>query len=229
MLEKLGGELQQQESLVTDILDNPQYTGKLQEKQKLEEDIKQLRQSTDKQVQEIQMEIMKLREKRDSLQADIGKFALAEQTNNRIKELEKQQRELAAEYEKLEEELYLTEEFIRAKVNLLTDKINSKFKHARFKLFEQQINGGLKETCVTTYKGVPYDAGLNDAAKINSGLDIINTLSEHYGFYAPIFIDNGESVTKLFETKSQTISLNVSEDDKQLRVVVESDEMKEAI
>ncbi|WP_205419685.1 hypothetical protein, partial [Klebsiella pneumoniae] len=69
----------------------------------------------------------------------------------------------------------------------------------------------------TIYEGVPYSSGLNNAAKINVGLDIINTLSEHYGFYAPIFVDNAEAVTKLIDTKSQTISLVVSEKDKQLR------------
>lgn len=228
-LSKLNEQLQQQESMVTDILDNPQYTAKLQEKMKLEEDIKNLREMTESSVQDIQVEIMGLRDKRDSLQADIGKFAAVAQSETRIEELQSQERELAAEYEKLEEELYLTEEFIRTKVNLLTDKINSKFKYARFKLFEQQVNGGLQETCVTTYKGVPYDSGLNNAAKINVGLDIINTLSAHYGFYAPIFVDNSEAVTKLIETNSQTISLVVSEKDKQLRVEVDAAEMKEAI
>jgi len=59
------------------------------------------------------------------------------------------------------------------------------------------------------------------------GLDIINTLSEHYKFRAPIFIDNREAITKLIETKSQVISLIVSEKDKKLRIEVE--ELKEAV
>jgi len=58
------------------------------------------------------------------------------------------------------------------------------------------VNGGISETCVTLYKGVPYP-DLNGAAKINIGLDIINTLSEHYGLSAPIFIDERESIVKL--------------------------------
>ena len=72
--------------------------------------------------------------------------------------------------------------------------------------------------CKTIYEGVPYDEGLNNAARINVGLDIINTLSEHYGIRAPIFVDNAEAVTKLNETDSQLISLIVSEQDKTLRV-----------
>ncbi|MCY9755313.1 hypothetical protein M5X00_13785, partial [Paenibacillus alvei] len=108
-------------------------------------------------------------------------------------------------------------------------KINSKFHHARFKLFDQQINGGLKEVCVTTFKGVPYDGGLNNAARINVGLDIINTLGQHYGFTAPIFVDNAEAVTKLIDTDAQVIRLVVSEADKQLRVGTQHNKMQEEI
>lgn len=146
---------------------------------------------------------------------------LFEQRNkglDRIKELEQQEKELSAEFQRLEGELYLTEQFVQAKVKLLTDKINSRFKMARFKLFDIQINGGLVETCETTYNGVPYSSGLNNAARINVGLDIINTLSAHYGFEPPIFIDNAESVTGLIETRAQIIRLVVSKPDKALRV-----------
>ena len=229
LIAKLEGQLKQQENLVTDVLDNPAYVAKLQEKQSLEAEIKSIRDMSEQSIQDIQAEIMALKSERDQLQGDVGKFTLVEQSNQRIEELSNQERALAAEFEKLEQELYLTEEFIRTKVNLLEGKINSKFKYATFKLFETQINGGLTEVCETLYKGVPYSSGLNNAAKINVGLDIINTLSEHYGFAAPIFIDNSEAVTKLIETNTQTISLVVSEADKQLRVKTDSVEFKEVI
>ncbi|MFP3381455.1 hypothetical protein SB767_34615, partial [Bacillus sp. SIMBA_069] len=62
----------------------------------------------------------------------------------------------------------------------------------------------------------------------NVGLDIINTLSEHYGITAPIFVDNAEAVTKMIDTSTQVISLIVSEKDKQLRVEVPVN-IKEAV
>ncbi|KAB2335053.1 AAA family ATPase [Bacillus mesophilum] len=229
VLGKLETQLEQQESLVTDVLDNPAYVEKLKEKQTLEEGIKQVQELAEESVKDIQIEIMKLRDKRDEVQGQIGEFSVVEQAKARITELSEQERELAAEFESIEHELYLADQFIRTKVDLLEEKINSRFKYARFKLFETQINGGLTEVCETTYKGVPYSSGLNNAAKINVGLDIINTLSEHYGFFAPIFIDNSEAVTKLIDTKSQTVSLVVSEQDKQLRVEVDPEDMKEAI
>ncbi|MFS8536099.1 MAG: hypothetical protein FWJ65_13175, partial [Limnochordales bacterium] len=48
--------------------------------------------------------------------------------------------------------------------------------------------------------------------------DIIRTLSEHYGFRAPIWVDNAEAVTRLIPVDSQVIRLVVSAD-KALRVV----------
>ena len=69
------------------------------------------------------------------------------------------------------------------------------------------INGGVEECCETLYNGVPYSTGLNTGHKIIVGLDIINTLSEHYGFRPPIFVDNAESVTDLPEMQAQVIRL----------------------
>lgn len=59
-------------------------------------------------------------------------------------------------------------------------------------------------------------------AKINVGIDIINTLSTAYGVNVPLFVDNAESVTKLEATTSQIIRLVVSESDKELRVNYEN-------
>lgn len=230
VLEKLNEQLKVVESTIVDITENPEYVAKLQEKADLQNEIAELQKSANESIQSIQLEILELKQKRDQLQADLGKFAIVEQSEERIRELEEEERELAAEYEKLEHQLYLTEEFIRTKVNSLEAKINSKFKFARFKLFETQINGGLQETCVTTYNGVPYDSGLNNAARIVVGLDIIETLSEYYGFSAPIFIDNAEGITRLPIINSQIIALYVSEKDKQLRVETEQDQqLKEVI
>lgn len=229
VVSKLKAHLEQLESQVVDIMENQQYVAKLQEKQKLFDELNEIRLSADKSIQDVQMEIVNLKSERDQLQSQLGQFAVADQSLARIEELQAQERELAAEFERLEQELYLTEEFIRTKVDLLEEKINSKFKYARFKLFETQINGGLQEVCETLYDGVPYNSGLNNAAKINVGLDIINTLSEYYGFSAPIFVDNAEAVTRLIETNSQLICLVVSEKDKQLRIEVDPTEMKEAI
>lgn len=146
------------------------------------------------------------------------RFRQREQGEKRIEELKQSEKVLAAEYEKLEQELYLTEEFVRTKVKLLTDRINSRFEIARFRLFNALVNGGLEECCEITVNGVPYSSGLNNAARINAGLDVCRTLSQHYGLLAPIFVDNAESVCELIKMDTQVVRLIVSEQDKILRV-----------
>lgn len=142
-----------------------------------------------------------------------------ESLRNRVLTLQDEERRLAEEIAKLEGYDFMCEEFIRTKVELLEERINSKFKTVRFKLFKQQINGGIDECCETLINGVPY-SNANTASQINSGIEIINTLSEHYKFQVPIFIDNRESVNEILDTESQIINLIVSKD-KKLRVEVD--------
>lgn len=153
------------------------------------------------------------------------KLLSAEKTRDRIKELEAREQELARNYEKLEKTLYLCDLFTKEKVSRLTDKINDKFSTVSFKLFNEQINGGIKEDCevlIPTPDGrmVPYSYA-NNAARINAGLEIISVLSEYWNKSIPVFIDNAESVTRLIDTNTQTIKLVVSEKDKKLRLEVD--------
>ncbi|WP_261178823.1 AAA family ATPase [Anaerobacillus sp. CMMVII] len=214
---------------VQDVTSLPEYQEKSQRIELLNADIQQLRMNAQSSIDSIQNQINQYREKVALLDIDLSKFDVHERSLTRNTELKEQERKLAFQFEKLERELHLTEEFIRTKVNLLEGKINSKFKFARFKLFRTQINGGLEEICETTYKGVPYGSGLNNAAKINVGLDIIQTLSEHYNFSAPIFVDNAEAVTKLIDINTQIISLIVSEKDKELRIERNENKFEEAV
>lgn len=224
---KLNDELQAAQSAVQDVTKNPKYEELQMKAAHLRSDIAELKYKADEAVTDLHADIAELKAKRDSMNAEIARYANVPALRERIQELKDQEELLAAEYEKLEHHLFLTEEYIRAKVKILEEKINAKFKFARFKLFETQINGGLQEVCETTFDGVPYGSGLNNAARINVGLDIINTLSEFHGIQAPIFVDNAEAVTKLIDTDAQLISLIVSEPDKQLRI--EKIELEEAI
>lgn len=164
-----------------------------------------------------------LLEKKDSLNADLEeinkKLSLQgqnEKIDERIKELEGQEKELAKAYEEQQRIIYLCEEYTKAYVDVVSDKINDSFDLVKFKLFENQINGGITETCEATFKGVPY-SDLNNAAKINAGLDVINSLSEKLDLKVPIFIDNAESVNELIKTDTQLVRLVVSKD-KELRI-----------
>lgn len=210
-----------------DIESNPNYVQALREKEKVQTLVDNLATSMQGVVRGLRDEVNLIEQDIAVREKSIANLDRFEKDQSRIKELECQEKALSSEFEKLESELYLTEQFIRAKVNMLEERINGRFKIARFKLFDQQINGGLSECCETMYNGVPY-SDMNNAARINVGLDIINTLSEHYGFVAPIWIDNAEAVTKLTETAAQIIRLIVSEPEKTLRVVVNTNRLMEA-
>ncbi|TDX52164.1 AAA family ATPase [Orenia marismortui] len=209
--------------------DSQEYQDKLEDYNQLQQEIEQLQDNKSKSADEVKEQIYLLEKEIESNERKLSQIEQYEKGQARIQELADQEKELAKEYSKLERDLYLTEEFIKTKVNLLESKINDKFEFAHFKLFEEQINGELKETCETLFKGVPYGSSLNNAARVNVGLDVINTLSEFYGLSAPIFIDNAESVTELIDVDSQVIELVVSEPDKELRVELEQQEMKEAV
>ncbi len=145
-------------------------------------------------------------------------------TEERIAELEAEEKQLAATYEELERGIYLCDQFIRAKVGKLTDRINGRFKSVRFRLFNEQINGGLKEDCEvmipdSTGRMVPY-AFANNAARINAGMEIIRVLGDHYGVRMPVVVDNAESVTALNCEGLQVVKLIVSAADKTLRVAI---------
>lgn len=139
---------------------------------------------------------------------------------NRIGELRQEQRERAAFQEQTECMVELCEDFIRYKVQSITDDVNSRFEMVRFRLFTEQINGGLSECCDATVDGVPYESNLNSAAKINAGLDVIAALSAYSGVKVPLFVDNAESVSHLLPLDTQVIRLVVSEQDKELRWTV---------
>lgn len=163
----------------------------------------------------IDTELKELKSKKSALETELNKFKMAADIDTRIAELETQQRKLAEEKNLLDETSFLIDEFVKTKVDLLEQSINSHFEYARFKMFNVLVNGNIEECCETTYKGVPYRS-MNNAARMNVGIDIINALTKFYNVTAPVFIDNAEAVTDFIKCNSQTIKLVVDADFKTL-------------
>ena len=168
-------------------------------------------------IAELEIKISDNKTERMKLEQELNKFAEIKRIEARVSELEAKQAELSEEKMKLDEASYLMDEFVKAKVNMLEESINARFKLARFKMFNVMLNGNVEECCETTYKGVPYRS-MNNAARINVGLDIINALTSYYKVNAPVFIDNAEAVTDFIPVNSQTIKLIVDESEPQLVV-----------
>lgn len=137
--------------------------------------------------------------------------------NKRIAELEKEYTESQAQLAELEGVEYNIQQFSKARIEQVENRINGMFNLVKFKMFEQQINGGEIETCEATVNGVPF-SDLNDAMKINAGLDIINAISRANGIVAPIFIDNRESVCEIVSGLAQIVNLIVDANCKTLKI-----------
>lgn len=169
-------------------------------------------------VDELKAEKADLQAQLDEVNAIIAKASMNVEIDERIAQLQAEQKEIGQKVADQEQMLYLLEEFIRFKMDKISDSINSHFKTVNFKLFEMQLNGGMKDCCECTVNGVPYST-LNSGHRIVAGLDIIRSLSELYGVSVPIFVDNAESLNdfNVPDMDTQLILLSVSED-KQLKV-----------
>lgn len=139
-------------------------------------------------------------------------------TKKRIVELQAEQRKAAAEVEQMDRLIAMCEEFTRYRVQAITESVNSKFRLTRWRLFTEQVNGGLADCCEPMDMNGSTFEGTNNAMQINIGMDIIDTLSAHFGRRVPLFVDNAESVTHLQPIGSQVVRLVVSEQDKELRI-----------
>ena len=203
-----------------DMSRNAEYQQKKARYEELEKQIAGLKDSTSV-VDAFKEEKKALVAELDAVKAEIAKASKNVEIEERIGELEKEQREVAQKVADQEKMLYLLEEFIREKMLKISDSINQHFNTVNFKLFEMQLNGGMKECCECTVNGVPFST-LNSGHRIVAGLDIIRSLSELYNVNAPIFVDNAESINafNIPEMDAQMVLLSVSTD-KELKVEVE--------
>lgn len=187
----------------------------------LEGELADMAQSTAGIKSELQSKIREVIAEAEKQRIILSNKMLLEYSTSRIAELQESARKAAAALEAVDNMLYLIEEYTRYKTQYVEDSINSMFRVAKFRLFREQANGGVEDRCDVVYDGIPY-INLNSGAKINVGIDIINTLSTAYGVSVPLFVDNAESVTRLEHSNNQIIRLVVSEEDKELRVNYEN-------
>lgn len=189
-----------------DISENAEYKATNEKISALEKEIEEMSaESTGKTELEAKKAVLK-----DEIAEITGKIVAADNSKvkERIAELEAEQKEVGQKIAEQEQMIDLVEDFIRAKMNMISEKINGMFSVVSFKLFDNQINGGLKETCTCTVKGVGH-SDVNDGHEIVAGLDIINTFSEKFGVRCPIFIDRAGELNEIYipEMDNQLILL----------------------
>jgi len=158
---------------------------------------------------------------RDEISDIVAKIKSADNSKvkERIAELEKEKAEVGQKIAEQEQMIDLTEEFIRAKMNRISSVINERFGgRVTFKLFEVQINSGIRETCECQWDG---RTNMSNGESIVAGMYICKALSELYEVSCPLFVDNSEAVSdgRFPDMNCQVIKLFVS-NDKELKVEV---------
>ena len=169
-------------------------------------------------------DIASVRDEIAAVNLRIAKAKASEDSRRRVGQLRQELKNTAEEMEYLEQGMHLCEEFVRTKARMVTESINGHFKFIRFRLFRDQINGGLKEVCEPMIQNkagewVEYRSA-NYAAQVNAKLDIVTTLMKHYDVHLPILMDQGESVTDPLAVNEQLIRFIVSAEDKEIKVEV---------
>jgi len=219
-IKTLREEIEKLKAEKTDEVKEPDTTQAIAEDEELkqiEAKIKQLEADLGKPTEkpdtsELQQRKAELNKAITDLKIRLGKREEIAKGNERIAELETQFKTLNDSISELEGIEFTMQEFSKRKSSLIGTRVNGLFKLVKFKMFDTQVNGAEVETCVATVNGVPYNDGLNQAMRVNAGLDIINAISKHIGVSAPIFIDQAESINDLIPTNSQLVRLMVTKD-----------------
>lgn len=114
-------------------------------------------------------------------------------------DIENVNKTLAEKYNALDEVEFKEKEidkFEREKALELQRIINNDFKLLSFQLFKD--DGCLRPICEPMVNGVPFVYNANHEGKVNAGIEMIKKLQEYTGLKMPVFIDECESITKIF-------------------------------
>ena len=155
---------------------------------------------------------------RDQLRDQLQTKQQIERKEKRIAELTTEQKTLSQQLTDLEQQDNTAMQLVQYYIEELEKKVNKMFDIVKFTMFEHHLNGNIKTKCECTMHGTPYQ-DLSNSEKINAGIDIINAMCRHHNAFAPIIVDNAESITDILPTASQQIRLVVSPQDKELTVV----------
>jgi hypothetical protein len=139
----------------------------------------------------------------------------------RIKELQVKEKELSQQIAELDGKLNDVEDYQRWQSGEIEARVNQRFKHVKYKLFNTLLNGSIEPCCDAVLNGTPYQ-DCSYGEKMMIGADVINVLSEYYGMSVPVFIDNAESLTLDLGLKCQQIKLYADPNEKEIRVLTDT-------
>lgn len=148
------------------------------------------------------------------LQSDWAILRNAEKISLRVKDLMARERDLNARIAGLEGKIAAADDYKWRQMQASEEAVNAQFETVTFKLFRQQANGEIKETCEAMIDGVPYSA-LSKGEKLKASMDILRALQKHFGLEMPLIVDDAESYTSnsFVDLPNQMLLFKVTEKD----------------
>lgn len=217
MTEVLKNTPEVQMQIVEDLPNYADDTAKLQsEIMKLNNSLMVIANNAVNHKQAVSIELLNAKNLYSDLLSQFAKKDEISKANARMEELHAEQRTVSAELDRIDSMLALCDDFARYKVDSITSAINNKFNIVTFRLFREQINGGLEDCCDVMLNGKPYGT-ISDGEKIKVGIDIVQTLTKHFDVQVPLIVDCAESVTDFPQTTLQTIKLVVANTDMEVQ------------
>lgn len=158
---------------------------------------------------ELKIKKVELSEQIRTLEADLRIRERIAEKQNRHNEIEAEGKQLAQQIASLEKIEFQIETFMKRKMNEVESRVNELFPTLKFRMFNQTIEGNDVPACDCLVNGVPWPKA-NTANRINAGIEIINVFSKVHNCYAPVFVDNSESINQIIPTLSQLITLTAT-------------------
>lgn len=128
--------------------------------------------------------------------------------------INEEQKSLVTQLSELEKKEDVARDYQDRQNAILEGRVNQHFSLVRWKMFRTVVNNGdpfQEPYCECYVNGSAYHDGLNQANRLNAGLDICEALCKYYNVAAPILIDNAESNLNIFKTTGQQIRLQVAD------------------
>ena len=188
----------------------------------LEEDLQSASATSDddaRQLSELEAKKAEYSDILQQLSSQLSSRSQYERIQSLISDIENEQAELITQLSELERTEDVARRFQDRQNAILESRVNEHFSLVKWRMFRTVNNGGDpfdEPYCECYVNGVAYHDGLNQAARLNAGLDICNVLCKHYNVSAPIIIDNSESSLNILETVGQQLRLEVFDSDLQI-------------
>lgn len=203
------------------LSENDKHKELVASKSQLEEKLRQtnLDEESQKLLEKLQAKKEQLANTLAELNAKLSSKSQYDRIHQLIADIHAEQQQLLSQLSDLERQEDVARRYTYRHGQILEDRINAHFQLVRWRMFRTVNNGGEpfeEPYCECYVDGIPYHDGLNQAHRMNAGIDIIRTLCRYYDITAPIIIDQAESNLAIPPTDSQQIRLQVYDSDLQV-------------